>query len=315
MAVLNVGTLIEEKREDLKLELVGGKGGLDKKITVADISRPGLAFCGYFEHFPYERTQVIGIGEYTYLNGLDYDNQVKMLHKIFSHPNATCCILTRGLKPTKAMIEVLDALNVPLIKTSLSSSSFISDLIYYFEGKLAPSIKIHGVLINVYGLGVLIMGKAGIGKSECALELVKRGHMLVADDIVNIKKMSGRTLVGSGIEITKHLIEVRGVGIIDVKSLFGIGSILDESHIEYVIKLEEWENVQKTERVGMDEFYNEILGVQVPEITVPVGPGRNLAVLVETATLNQRLKNKGYFTAKELSDRLQKAISQKKGNE
>ncbi|AKL97466.1 HPr(Ser) kinase/phosphatase [Endomicrobium proavitum] len=315
MAVLDVGILLNEKSEELKLELVAGKNGLNKKITVADISRPGLAFSGYFEHFPYERTQVIGISEYTYLNSLDYGQQLKMLHKIFSHPNATCCILTRGLEPTKAMFEELESLQIPLIKTSLNSSSLISDLIYYFDGKLAPTIKIHGVLINVYGLGVLIMGHAGIGKSECALELVKRGHMLVADDMVNIKKMSGRTLLGSGLEITKHLIEVRGVGIIDVKSLFGIGSILDESHIEYVIKLEEWDKVKKTERVGMDELYTEILGVNVPEIIVPVGPGRNLAVLVETATLNQRLKNKGYFTAKELSARLQKAISQKNGNE
>jgi HPr kinase/phosphorylase len=311
MPFLDVGTLLKEKSEDLKLELLTGKGGLDRKITVSDINRPGLAFTGYFEHFPYERTQVIGIGEYTYLSSLSGEKQLELLKEIFSHKNATCCILTRDLKPSEFMVKVFTDLEIPLIKTTLNSSSFIGDLIYYLDGKLAPSIKLHGVLTNVYGLGVLIMGKAGIGKSECALELVKRGHMLVADDIVDIKKRSGRTLVGSGLEITKHLIEVRGVGIIDIKNLFGIGNILDESHIELVIRLEEWEAVKKYERVGIDEYFTDILGVNVPEVTIPVGPGRNLAILVETASLNQRLKNKGHFTAKDLSSRLQKIISSK----
>ncbi|MCL2144936.1 MAG: HPr(Ser) kinase/phosphatase [Endomicrobia bacterium] len=311
MPFLDVGILLKEKSEDLKIELLTGKGGLNRKITVSDINRPGLAFTGYFEHFPYERTQVIGISEYTYLSSLPGERQLELLRQIFSHKNATCCILTRDLKPSEFMIKVFTDLEVPLIKTALNSSSFIGNLIYYLDGKLAPSIKLHGVLTNVYGLGVLIMGKAGIGKSECALELVKRGHMLVADDIVNIKKMSGNALIGSGLEITKHLIEVRGVGIIDVNNLFGIGSILDESHIEMVMRLEEWESVKKYERVGIDEYFTDILGVNVPEITIPVGPGRNLAVLVETASLNQRLKNKGHFTAKDLSSRLQKIIAAK----
>ncbi|MDR1696442.1 MAG: HPr(Ser) kinase/phosphatase [Endomicrobium sp.] len=314
MAFLDVGTLLKEKSKELKLALIAGGDGLDRKITVPDINRPGLAFTGYFEHFPYERTQVIGIGEHTYLNTLDHSKQVELLNKLFSHPNATCCIVTKGLKSNAAMIEVFSALKVPLMETPLNSSSFIGDLIYYLDGKLAPSVKMHGVLTNVYGLGVLITGKSGIGKSECALELVKRGHMLIADDIVNIKKRSGRVLIGSGIEITKHLIEVRGVGIIDVNNLFGVGSILDESYIELVIKLEEWESVKKYERLGMEEYHTEILDVKVPEITIPVGPGRNLAVLVETASLNQRRKNKGYFTAKELSDRLGKEISEKTEN-
>lgn len=308
--ILDVGTLLKEKKEDFQLKLLTGKGGLGRKITVPDINRPGLAFAGYFEHFPYERTQVIGIGEHTYLNKLDNDKQIDLLHKLFSHENTTCCILTRGLEPTDAMMKVFTELEVPLLKTTLNSSSFIGELIYYLEAKLAPSIKIHGVLTNVYGLGVLIVGKAGIGKSECALELVKRGHMLIADDLVNIKKRSGRTLIGSGLEITKHLIEVRGVGIIDVKALFGIGNILDESQIELVIKLEIWEKVKKCERIGIEEYYTELLGVKVPEVTIPVGPGRNLAVLVETASLNQRMKNKGHFTAKDLSERIQKAIAE-----
>lgn len=309
--VLNVGILLKDKSEDLKLELIAGAEGLERKITVPDINRPGLAFAGYFEHFPYERTQVIGISEHTYLNSLTLEKQNELLRKLFSHENATCCILTRDLKPSESMLEIFNELKVPLIKTSLNSSSFIGDLIYYLDGKLAPSIKIHGVLTNVYGLGVLIMGKAGIGKSECALELIKRGHMLIADDIVNVRKRSGRTLVGSGLEITKHLIEVRGVGIIDIKNLFGIGNILDESQIELVIRLEEWESVKTYERVGIEEYFTEFLGVKVPEITIPVGPGRNLAILVETASLNQRLKNKGHFTALDLNKRIKKEIAEK----
>jgi HPr kinase/phosphorylase len=309
MLFLEVGEFFREKSAEFHLEIAAGAGGLTRKITVADINRPGLAFTGYFEHFPYERTQVIGISEYNYLSSLPYDKQVSVLQKLFSHENATCCILTRGLAPLDSMVKVFEEINVPLLKTVLNSSSFISELIFYLDGKLAPNIKIHGVLTNVYGLGVLIMGKAGIGKSECALELVKRGHMLVADDVVNIKKMSGSFLEGSGLEITRHLIEVRGLGIIDVKDLFGIGNILNESNIELVIKLEEWEKVKKYERVGIDEYYTEFLGIKIPEVTIPVGPGRNLAVLVETASLNQRLKNKGRYTARELNDKLQRIMS------
>ena len=315
MPFLEVNELFKEKREEFHLELVTGGGGLTRRITVPDINRPGLAFTGYFEHFPYERTQVIGIGEYNYLSGLSYDKQVEVLHKLFSHETATCCILTRGLEPSEAMIKVFGELEVPLFKTILNSSSFISELIFYLDGRLAPSIKIHGVLTNVYGLGVLIMGKAGIGKSECALELVKRGHMLVADDVVNIKRMSGNFLEGSGLEITKHLVEVRGLGIIDVKDLFGIGNILNESNIELVIKLEEWEKVQKYERVGIEEYFTEFLGIKIPAVTIPVGPGRNLAVLVETASLNQRLKNKGRFTARELNDKLKQVMAEQKQND
>jgi HPr kinase/phosphorylase len=310
MPFVEVGAILKEKSADMRLELLAGERGLDRKITVPDINRPGLAFTGYFEHCPYERTQIIGISEHTYLNSLNREKQIELLKKLFSHKDATCCILTRGLEASQSMINLFNELSVPLIRTELNSSSFIGDLIYYLDGKLAPSVKIHGVLTNVYGLGVLIIGKAGIGKSECALELVKRGHMLIADDIVNIKKRSGRALFGSGLEITKHLIEVRGVGIIDVKSLFGIGNILDESRIELVIKLEDWENVKKYERIGIDEYYTEILSVNIPEITIPVGPGRNLAILVETASLNQRLKNKGYFTAKDLNENLKRVISE-----
>jgi len=306
--IMDVNTLIKEKSEDFKLGLLTGHIGLDRKITVPDINRPGLAFTGFFEHFPYERVQVIGIGEYMYLKHMSYVCQIEILNKIFSHKDAVCCILTRNFDPTNALIKVLSDLNVPLLRTELRSSSLIGDLFYYLDGKLAPSIKIHGVMTSVYSLGVLIVGESAIGKSECALELVKRGHRLVADDIVVIKKRSGCVLVGSSPEIVKHLIEIRGIGIINIKDLFGIGNILDESRVELVIKLETWKSEKEYERIGIEEYYTEFLKIKVPELTIPVGVGRNLAVLVETASLNQRIRNKGCFTAKELDCTLQRKL-------
>ncbi|MDR3124319.1 MAG: HPr(Ser) kinase/phosphatase [Endomicrobium sp.] len=309
---MDIKTLLAEKARDFKLEILVGKDGLDRKILVSEMNKPGLAIAGFFEHFPYERLQIIGIIEHTYLKHLSYDEQLKVLNKIFSHEKSVGCILTRNLEPTEAMLKTFADLNVPLLSTQLRSSIFMGDLGYYLNERLAPSIKIHAVMTNVYGLGVLIIGKSAIGKSECAIELVKRGHKFVADDVVNIRKRSGRVLVGSGLEVTKHLIEIRGIGIIDVKDLFGVGNILDESKIELVIRLEDWgnsKNYDRVDRVGLDESYIEYLGVKIPEVVVPVAPGRNLAVLVETASLNQRIKNKGCFTARDLDVRLQKEIN------
>ncbi|MDR1523513.1 MAG: HPr(Ser) kinase/phosphatase [Endomicrobium sp.] len=306
---MDIQTLLTEKAKDFKLKLLVGQGGLNRKISVSALNRPGLAIAGFFEHFPYERIQIIGIIEYTYLQSLSYDKQLDILNKIFSHEKSAGCILTRNLKPTDAMVKIFSDLNIPLLSTELKSSAFIEDMRYYLDGKLAPSISIHAVMINVYGLGVLIVGKSGIGKSECAIELVKRGHKFVADDVVNIRKRSGRILVGSGLEVTKHLMEIRGIGIIDVKKLFGIGNILDESKIELIIELEEWENSKEYERIGLADSYTEYLDVKIPKVVLPVAPGRNLAVLVEIASLNQRFKDKGYFTARDLDDRLQKEIN------
>jgi HPr kinase/phosphorylase len=310
MPSLEVKQLLKEKGVHLKLELIAGSDGLDREITVSDISRPGLAFAGYFGHFPYERTQVIGKSEWTYLDSLPYQTQTSILDKIFSHKDATCCILTRKLEPTQAMTDVFSNLQIPLLRTELSSSALIGELIYFLEGKLAPSIKLHGVLASVYGLGVFITGASGIGKSECALELVKRGHSLIADDVVDIKKRSGRFIVGKALDLSKNLIEARGIGIIDVKSIFGIGFILDEARVELVIKLESWDKVNKIDRTGINDAFAEILGVNVPEITIPVGPGRNLAILVETASLNQRLKNGGFSAAKDFDEKVKRAIDE-----
>ena len=315
MPVLTVGTLIEEKSKDLSLTLIAGSGGLGRHITVPDTNRPGLAFTGYFEHLPYERVQIIGIAEHTYLTNLSYEKQCEMLTKIFSPSQVPCCIITRSFEPSKSMVEIFNKLNVPLISTPLSSAQLLGDLLFYLDEKLAPMERVHGVLCNVYGLGVFIRGKSGVGKSECALELVKRGHMLVSDDTVEITKRSGRILMGKSTGIVKHHMELRGVGIIDIRNMFGIANILDESKIELVINLVDWLEVKKYERLGIDEYYANILGVKIPELTIPVAPGRNLAIIVETASLNQRLKNKGCFTALEMSKKLMEHMNNKKNEE
>ena len=210
------------------------------------------------------------------------------------------------------MVEIFNKLNVPLISTPLSSAQLLGDLLFYLDEKLAPMERVHGVLCNVSGLGVFIRGKSGVGKSECALELVKRGHMLVSDDTVEITKRSGRILMGKSTGIVKHHMELRGVGIIDIRNMFGIANILDESKIELVINLVDWLEVKKYERLGIDEYYANILGVRVPELTIPVAPGRNLAIIVETASLNQRLKNKGCFAALEMSKKLMEHMNSTK---
>ena len=311
MPVITVGTFLQEKNEELKLELLAGVEGLQRPIKVSEVNRPGLALSGYFENFPSERIQIIGTGEYTYLNSLPQEKQKEVLEKVLSLPDIPCCILARGLEPLPEMQKAHQKFRVPLLGTSLTTSQLMGELIFYLEDKMSPSTNVHGVLVSVYGLGVLIMGNAGIGKSECALELVKRGHMLVADDIVEISQRSGGILEGRGEEIIRHHIEVRGLGIIDVRSLFGIGFILDEAKIELVIQLTTWDPSHEYERVGLEEHYSTILDIRVPEITLPVGPGRNLAVLVEIASLNQRLKNKGHYTAQELNQRLIQMMSQK----
>lgn len=304
MPVLTVGTLIEEKSKDLQLTLIAGSGGLKRNITVPDTNRPGLALAGYFEHLPYERIQIIGIAEHTFLKSLSYEKQYELLMKIFSPQQVPCCIITRAFDPLQSMLDIFNKLNVPLISTPLSTAQLLGDLLFYLDEKLAPMERVHGVLCNVYGLGVFIRGKSGVGKSECALELVKRGHMLVSDDTVEITKRFGRILRGKSTGFVKHHMELRGVGIIDIRNMFGIANILDESKIELVINLVDWMEVKKYERLGIDEYYAKILGVNVPELTIPVAPGRNLAIIIETASLNQKLKNKGYFAAIEMNKKL-----------
>ena len=314
MAEITVGTLLNEKNETLKLSLLSGAEGLCRKITVSDINRPGLALSGFFEHFPAERLQIIGLAEYIYLKTLSHERQVEVLTKLLSYQRLPCVILTHSLEPLPSMLQVHAQCVCPLLHSKFTPSQLMAELIFYLENKMAKTTQVHGVLVNVYGLGVLILGNAGIGKSECALELMKRGHMFVADDVVELRQLSGGVIIGKSQEIIQHHIEVRGMGIIDVKNMFSIGFILDESKIELVVRLQDWDGTHNYDRVGLDDRFTTLLDVNIPEVVFPVKPGRNLAILIEMASLNQRLKKKGFNPAKELNEKLIDIMAKQNGD-
>jgi len=305
VASLTIDELIKEKQNDLELTLLAGRLGLRREITVSEINRPGLALSGYIDYFPSERVQIMGLGEHSYLSHLSAPRRYEASKRIFSYrKNLPCVIMTRGLKPHPETLRAADELKIPVLRSGLTTAHLIGELTVYLEEKLAPTTTVHGVLMNIYGLGVLLAGDSGIGKSECALELIKRDHMLVADDVVEIKQRLGGVLWGTGAELIRHHMELRGVGIIDVQKIFGVSCVLDKTRIELMIRLEEWKQSVEYDRVGLAEQSINILGVRLPEIVMPVRPGRNLAVLVEVATLNQRLKYRGTFTAREFNQRL-----------
>jgi HPr kinase/phosphorylase len=304
MATLLVADLLQERQKELELTLLAGAKGTRRQITVSEINRPGLALSGYLDYFPSERVQILGLGEHTYMAPMPAAKRMQVLSKVYSYKNLPCVVITRGIKPHPEVLRAADKAKVPVIRSGLTTAHLIGELTVYLEEKLAPTTTIHGVLMDIYGLGVLLVGDSGIGKSECALELIKRGHMLVADDVVEVKQRLGGFLFGTGAELIRHHMELRGLGIIDVQKIFGVSSVLDKARIELVIRLEEWQQTVEYDRLGLTDKMTTILGVRVPEIVMPVRPGRNLAVLVEVATLNQRLKYRGQFTAKEFSKKL-----------
>ena len=283
-------------------------GGI--RITQPDINRPALQLTGFFDHFDTDRIQIIGYVEAAYLENLDLERKIKIYNQLLSS-NIPCLIFCREIKPDQELLDLAAHYEVPILVTASSTSSFMAEVIRWLKVQLAPTISIHGVLVDVYGEGVLIMGESGIGKSEAALELIKRGHRLVTDDVVEIHKVSEETLIGTAPEITKHFIELRGIGIIDVKSLFGIESVKDTQAIDMVIKLEDWNKDTEYDRLGMEEEYTEFLGNKVICHALPVRPGRNLAVIVETAAVNYRQKKMGYNAAKELYNRVQKKMAKR----
>lgn len=284
------------------------------RITQPDINRPALQLTGFFDHFDTDRIQLIGNVEAAYLENLEMERKVKIYHQLLSS-NIPCLVFCRDLKPDQELLDIAVHYRVPVLVTSSTTSSFMAEVIRWLKVQLAPTITIHGVLVDVYGEGVLIMGESGIGKSEAALELVKRGHRLVTDDVVEIRKVSDETLIGTAPEITKHFIELRGIGIIDVKSLFGIESVKDTQAIDMVIKLEDWNKDKEYDRLGMEEECTEFMGNKVVCHTLPVRPGRNLAVIVETAAVNYRQKKMGYNAAKELYSRVQKNLAKNREEE
>lgn len=278
------------------------------EITLPDINRPALQLTGYFDHFASERVQIIGYVEYTYLEHLPREEKLKVYDQFLGY-KMPCVIYTTRTQPDEDMLQLARKYGVPIFSSHQTTSAFMAEIIRWLNVELAPCISIHGVLVDVYGEGVLIMGESGIGKSEAALELIKRGHRLVTDDVVEIRKVSDVTLVGTAPDITRHFIELRGIGIIDVKTLFGVESVKNTQNIDLVIKLEEWNRDKEYDRLGLEEEYTEILGNKIVCHSLPIRPGRNLAVIVESAAVNHRQKKMGYNAAQELYKRVQESLS------
>lgn len=277
-------------------------------VSMADVNRPALQLNGFYEHFEENRIQMIGMVEYAYMNNKPVEERAKIYQKLLSY-DIPCLIFCRGFVPEQSLMDVAHERKIPILGTDRGTSEFMSELIFELNVLLAPCATIHGVLVDVYGEGLLITGESGIGKSEAALELVRRGHRLVADDVVEIRKTNAHTLMGCAPTITKHFIELRGIGIIDVKSLFGVESIKERQRIDFVIKLEDWKKENDYDRLGLEDEYMNILGIDVTCHSLPIRPGRNLAVICETAAVNYRQKKMGYNAAQELYRRVQNNIS------
>ena len=311
MASVKLESIIEK----MKLENLTPDIDISKiKITQPDINRPALQLAGYFEHFEATRLQIIGFVEYSYIEGLPVARKKEIYERLLSC-EIPAIVFCRELKPDELFTEIAEAHKVPLLMTKKATSAFMAEIIRWLNVKLAPCISVHGVLVDVFGEGVLITGESGIGKSEAALELIKRGHRLVTDDAVEIRKVSDETLVGSAPDITKHFIELRGIGIIDVKTLFGVSSVKDTQNIDLVIRLEDWDKDKEYDRLGLEEEYTEYLGNKVVCHNIPIRPGRNLAVICESAAINHRQKKVGYNAAQELYRRVQESLARGRSDE
>ena len=290
--------------EEFDLEVIYEPEDIDSvKVSRADINRPGLQLAGFFDLFDPNRLQMMGKAEFSYLEQYSAEEREARLERYFAQ-KFPALIIARGIQVTTEMTELAEKYGVPIFRTEEGTSSFISALIRYLNIQIAPRRTRHGVLVEVFGEGILIMGESGVGKSECAIELVKRGHRLVADDAVEIKRVSDKTLVGSSPEIIRHFVEVRGIGIIDVKEIFGMGAVKDSQSVDMIIHLETWEQGKQYDRLGMVDEYTNIMGINVPSLTIPVKLGRNIAVIVEVAAMNNRQKKMGYNAAVELNNRL-----------
>ncbi len=282
-----------------------------KEVVVPDMNRPALQLTGFFEHFASDRVQIIGYVEYTFLQTMDAEAKERVYDMLLSY-KIPCIVFCRNLQPEELLLEKAVKANVPVFSTETKTSAFTAEIVRWLNVELAPCISIHGVLVDVYGIGVLIMGESGIGKSEAALELIKRGHRLVSDDVVEIRKVSDETLVGRAPDITRHFIELRGIGIVDVKMLYGVQSVRETQNIDLVITLEDWDRDKEYDRLGLEQQYTEFLGNKVVCHQLPIRPGRNLAIIVETAAINHRQKSMGYNAAQELYKRVQQNMTKKR---
>jgi HPr kinase/phosphorylase len=307
-SVLDLLGLNLKEHDSLDLRCICGRRGLVRDITIPDLNRPGLALSGFYDSFAYQRVQLFGRGEVAFLNKIIGEGRTETIQQLFSY-QLPCCIFTHSLEPPQAFIDMAEETGCPVLQTGLESSEFSSRLLRILSNIFAPKVSIHGVLVEVYGLGILILGDSGVGKSETALELIERGHRLVADDVVEISCVNGNVLIGQGAnKIIGHHMEIRGLGIINITQLYGVGSIRERKEVQIVAKLEEWDANKVYDRLGTEVLTMEILGVQVPKLEIPVKPGRNVPIILETAAMNERLKSMGYFSAKEFNQNVLKWI-------
>ena len=290
------------------LQLVSGQEGIGRYITTSDISRPGLEMAGYFTHYPANRVQLLGKTELSFFELLPEADRRDRMMQLCSQ-NTPAIIISRGLEVPPELIAASNENHVPVLKTKLTTTRFSSRLTNFLESKLAPTTAIHGVLVDVYGIGVLLMGKSGVGKSETALELVKKGHRLVADDCVEIRQESENLLIGSPPPLLEHLLEIRGIGIIDIMTLFGASAVRPYKRITLVVELENWDSEKSYDRLGLDEEKMRIIDTDLTKLTIPVQPGRNVSVIIEVAAMNYRLKKMGVNAAEEFSRRLDEMIA------
>lgn len=304
---LPVADFLAEEQAGLRLQLIAGEGGLSRILSIPDVNRPGLALAGYLDYFAFDRAQVMGLTEINYLLQLAPDVLEERIKRIFAF-DIPCFIISRGLMPPPAFIEAANAAQVPVLRSLLTTAKVVSKAIVFLDEQFSPETRVHGTLVDVHGIGVLILGHAGVGKSEAALELVERGHRLVADDVVSIKRRADRYLYGEGSALVKHHMEIRGLGIVDVRNLFGVGAVRDTKRVRLVIELEDWDAEKEYERLGIDEGAMTLLELRLPKLTVPVRPGRNIAIIIEVAALNQRLKDFGIHTARMLDEQLRSAL-------
>lgn len=300
---LAIQELLDETEYGLELRLLAGAGGLGHRVTSSRIQKPGLALTGYTEHLHPDRIQVLGNTEISYLGQLESDVAYAHATALCAFP-ISCFIVTKGLTPPPVFLTVAESAGIPVLGTRHQSSTFISLITKFLEERLLPTIHLHGVLVDVLGVGVLLTGKSGIGKSECALDLVIRGHRLVADDMVFIKKKMPASLVGQSEQQIQHLMEIRGLGIINIKDLYGVSSIREKKIIDLVLELQEWDPEQEYDRLGIDDRKTTIMGVDLPHLVIPVRPGRNLAAIIEVAARNFLLKGMGYHSARDFQERL-----------
>ena len=296
----------------LKLTELSPSTKTEWDIRSAELNRPGMQFCGFYEYFAFERPQVIGKVEMTYLENLEPDKRCAMLEKYFSF-DIPCVIICRGMAAPEDLLRIAKKNDVAVYQTDMLTTKFTFNAVNYLNSCLAPRTTRHGVLVDVYGVGVLLTGESGVGKSEAALELVKRGHQLVADDVVDICRVTDTRLIGECPEMVRHFMEIRGIGIIDIKAMYGVGAVSMSKSIDLVMHMEHWVQGKEYDRLGLNEDFITILGVKVPHQLMPVRPGRNLAIIIEVAARNLSLKRMGYSAAHELDRRLNEMIMKKSG--